>query len=121
MGLTLLHQILDDKIMIAARGLAACTMAIVFCMSSSSMLSLLHFYRPQTRRVINDTNFRISTMAKSLSLVAKTTLLALPENSDIVPMRFVWSCQQQLCPTSCTSRFGGGSCVQVGRQCQCQS
>ena len=110
--LLLSHQLVEDKIMAAASGAAYWSIvlsALIVLWSSASLL------KPK------DLNFRISVLLKGCLLVAKSILLAFPEHSDIIDMKYQWSCVQKLCPVSCTARDGGGYCVSVGGVCRCQS
>ena len=112
--------VLDNRVPAAAQEAAISVLIFAVFMITSSLISLLNFKCPQTLHQINDTNFRQAVLMKALLLVAKTMLLSFPEQSEIVDMRFIWSCVPQLCPSSCTGR-AGGYCVKVSGECRCES
>merc|ERR1719491_1882147 len=92
-------------------------MALSTCMTVCSSLAL----KGSKWIVGKDRNFRCAVLLKGALLAAKSMLLTFPEPAGNVDVRYMWSCVESYCPSSCLSMSGGGRCVVVHDQCTCQS
>ena len=121
-SLLLAKQLVSGKIMDAASGPAYWAIGWTLFVVLWTLASLLQPKGSMTYICsIRDSNFRITVLAKASLLVAKTILVAIPEQADVVDVTYIWSCVQRHCPSWCTGLSGGGYCVPLHGVCSCQS